>query len=432
VVGTRHFSSIPTNTLKIYDPATDSWSLGANIPILNGSSVSGVIDRKLYVLIALDGYSGYRKRLFVYDAATNSWSEKAQPANIHDSAGAVGYNGKFYVFGGYDGASWSNKVEVYNPANDTWSTLANMPTGRYGLRAEVLGGKIYAIGGYGYGGTTYTTVEIYDPNTNTWAISTSYWMLSPRTSFASGVYNNVLYVSHGSNGSNLLNSTAAYTLTPPVADAGPDLSADVGDTVTLDGSHSYMPGGGSIVNYEWKIMSDLYDYPVLYSGPNPTVDIMPHGYAKEIIRLTVTANNGGIATDDLVITNPGIEGPQGPMGPQGEQGPAGPKGDTGATGPQGPQGLKGDKGDTGDVGPQGEVGPIGPVGPQGLKGDKGDTGDTGPQGSVGPIGPVGPQGPAGMTLEEVLAMQEEIDLLQQQVSEIIAKLPQLENKKPKK
>jgi len=60
------------------------------MPLLSAGSVGGVIDRKLYVLTASDGYSGYRKRLHVYDPDTNTWTEKAQTPHYHvGGAGGV-------------------------------------------------------------------------------------------------------------------------------------------------------------------------------------------------------------------------------------------------------------------------------------------------------------------------------------------------------
>jgi N-acetylneuraminic acid mutarotase len=51
----------------------------------------------------------------------------------------------------------------------TWQTLAAMPTARQELATAVLNGNVYTIGGYNIDGQTTNTVEIYNPNTNSWA-----------------------------------------------------------------------------------------------------------------------------------------------------------------------------------------------------------------------------------------------------------------------
>jgi N-acetylneuraminic acid mutarotase len=72
-------------------------------------------------------------------------------------------NGKIYAIGGYnDSSGCLSTVEEYDPATDTWTTKTPMPTTRAGLAIGVVNNKIYAIGGHG-GGSLLSTVEEYDP-----------------------------------------------------------------------------------------------------------------------------------------------------------------------------------------------------------------------------------------------------------------------------
>jgi PKD repeat protein len=52
---------------------------------------------------------------------------------------------------------------------------------------------------------------------------------------------------------------------PPVADAGPDQSATVGQVVTFDGSGSHDPDNDPIVKYKWKFGDGTKG-----TGVNPT------------------------------------------------------------------------------------------------------------------------------------------------------------------
>ena len=64
------------------------------------------------------------------------------------------------------GSGYLTTVEEYDPATDTWATKAPMPTPRWNLGvATASNGKIYAIGGFN--GSLLATVEEYDPATNT-------------------------------------------------------------------------------------------------------------------------------------------------------------------------------------------------------------------------------------------------------------------------
>jgi hypothetical protein len=85
---------------------------------------------------------------------------------------------------------------------------------------------------------------------------------------------------------------------PPVANAGPDqtLSDDDGsgdEPVTLDGTSSTDPDG-TIVSYEWREGTAA-----LATGPTAVV---PLGTGTHSITLTVTDDQGGTATDGVIVT----------------------------------------------------------------------------------------------------------------------------------
>ena len=69
-----------------------------------------------------------------------------------------------------------------------------MPTPRQGLHAVAIDGIIYAIGGLS-NGTFVSTVEAYDPESNTWLTETS--MPGPRYYGGSAVVADVAYVVGG-------------------------------------------------------------------------------------------------------------------------------------------------------------------------------------------------------------------------------------------
>lgn len=53
-------------------------------------------------------------------------------------------------------------VEEYDPVTDTWTEKVNMPTPRISLSTSVVNGKIYAIGGWNGDQFILSTVEEYD------------------------------------------------------------------------------------------------------------------------------------------------------------------------------------------------------------------------------------------------------------------------------
>ena len=98
------------------------------------------------------------------------------------------------------------------------------------------------------------------------------------------------------NGGLRASDTALATIAdrPPVANAGPNLSASVGTAVTLNGSGSSDPDG-TITAYSWT----------LGDGASGSGMIMSHAYAAAGVysaTLTVTDNNGAQASDTALVT----------------------------------------------------------------------------------------------------------------------------------
>jgi len=109
-----------------------------------------------------------------------------------------------------------------------------------------------------------------------------------------------------------LTGCALATKAPPVADAGPDVTARVGVTVSFDGSSSVDLDGGKIVYYHWSIRAapeGLQDEVgrVLAEGQDAAVcttdlALNEDNLGQWTIELTVTDDEGQSATDEMVLT----------------------------------------------------------------------------------------------------------------------------------
>jgi N-acetylneuraminic acid mutarotase len=167
---------ITLNTTFIYDPATDTWTRGANMPTARYLATATEVDGKIYVIggrtLDASGSGGPVNVNEAYDPATDTWTTKAPIPQAIRGHAAGAYNGKVYVFGGNTG-TYQKTVRIYNPATDSWSTGAEMPKARaYGQVVFVpSNNRFYYIGGDNGGSVPskyYGNAIQYDPNLNAW------------------------------------------------------------------------------------------------------------------------------------------------------------------------------------------------------------------------------------------------------------------------
>lgn len=119
VVGGRDGALNRLDTLEIYDPAFDTWESSeapagtlASMPApLRDVLAAGVINGKLYVVGGNDG-STFLDTVRVYDPAANTWSTEAPMPTARQRLAAAGIGGKLYVVGGDGGL---NAIEVFTP-----------------------------------------------------------------------------------------------------------------------------------------------------------------------------------------------------------------------------------------------------------------------------------------------------------------------------
>jgi N-acetylneuraminic acid mutarotase len=197
--GGRGNTGIPT--VEEYDPATDTWTRKGNMPMSNSAATTSAVNGRIYVIGGRPSlYGAAYSSVIEYDATTDTWTVKANMPTARSWVSSSVVNGKVYVIGGaviaYDAPL--STIEEYNPSTDTWTRKSDMPTPRVCVSTSTVNGKIYAIGGspgYDQWYQGLTTVEEYDPATDTWAKKSD--MLSPRTYFSTCVVNGRIYAIGG-------------------------------------------------------------------------------------------------------------------------------------------------------------------------------------------------------------------------------------------
>jgi N-acetylneuraminic acid mutarotase len=174
VIGGYPPGRIPSNVVQVYDPATNSWTLGPPTPVpLHHSHALAVGGRLFLIGGEFDGAgtgrpSVYLDTVYELDAAAGAWLPRA-PMPTARSGGGVGViDGKIYVAGGRPPRG--HDFAVYDPARNQWTVLPMLPTARNHLAVDAIGGKLYVAGGRvdDVGSPMPGVLEIFDPASNAW------------------------------------------------------------------------------------------------------------------------------------------------------------------------------------------------------------------------------------------------------------------------
>jgi N-acetylneuraminic acid mutarotase len=241
------------NANEIYDPATDSWSFGADLPVGTDHAWAVGFDGRVWV------GGGTSNRVFSYHPAAKAWTEVARSSFFHGGTPAAAViGGRIFVAGGTGGGMVGNEVEVYDPAGDVWSTLAPMGCARNHTAGGVIGGKLYVAGGRP---GNQSCLEVYDPATNVWARKTS--MPTGRSGIAGAVVNDCLYVfggeGNGADPNGIFHQVEAYD---PATDSWTQLppmqTGRHGIYAAVIGNVIYLPGGATRLGFGVTGTHDAY------------------------------------------------------------------------------------------------------------------------------------------------------------------------------
>ena len=220
-----NFVSGLTGVTEVYDPATDTWNTTKTpMPTPRADLCAGVINDSIYCIGGKNywGFDPYYRELNiteVYNPANDTWTTKADmPVPVFGCSSAV-LNGKIYVIGGSRhfqlGAELSpvSSNQVYDPENDTWSTGNHLPLAEgYGAAAVTNGvtapKRIYFMGGSNGTGVYSPVPYAYDSALDVWSAGAS--IPIPRVYLGLAVVDDVLYAIGGFDGENWLNVTEQY------------------------------------------------------------------------------------------------------------------------------------------------------------------------------------------------------------------------------
>ena len=175
VIGGEHAqpNAAPTGAVEVYDPVTDMWTHAASMPTARGFFATAVVDGRIFAIggsLNMVLRDPATARVEIYDPKTNRWSQGTDMPTPRADLTASVVNGRIYAIGGtrHVGIDALGIVEEYDPGTDNWTRKADMPTPRLHLSSAVVDNRIYVFGGSPQWAVPLGAAEMYDPVTDTW------------------------------------------------------------------------------------------------------------------------------------------------------------------------------------------------------------------------------------------------------------------------
>lgn len=141
--------------VDIYDPLTDTWSVGKSLPTAVACYSSAVVDDRIYVISGISVGSTITNITQIYDPKIDDWVFGASiPIGVKNAgAGAITGNNMLkavYVVGGSSASAPLNGQivnQIYFVEGDSWGSAEPMPIDKSGLRVAVVNNTLFAVGG---------------------------------------------------------------------------------------------------------------------------------------------------------------------------------------------------------------------------------------------------------------------------------------------
>jgi len=183
--------STAVNTVTSYNPSTGGWKTLATLLVAVRGATGGIVSNGTIYIFG--GDSGITTTQ-IYHPLTNSWTTGADIPLVSWEGKCVNDETHMYVFGG----SYTHNVQIYNITTNSWWPGQDMPTGILAGAAVKVGGSAYYFGGENTTAQASNDVYRYDIAGDSWTRV----KVMPRAVCAQGAItgpDGLIYIFGGSN-----------------------------------------------------------------------------------------------------------------------------------------------------------------------------------------------------------------------------------------
>ncbi|WP_020568721.1 malectin domain-containing carbohydrate-binding protein [Neolewinella persica] len=324
-------------TLDVYDYQNKAWSQISNSAPASFNHFQAVEYQGLIWVIGAFKDNGFPNEtpadfIWSYNPATDEWVQGPEiPASRkRGSAGLVVYNDKFYVIAGNTighNGGYIPWFDEFDPATGIWTPLADAPRARDHFHAAVVGDKLYVAGGRESGpvngGSVFEPlipeVDVFDFNTGSWLSPSSAADLpTPRAAASVAVFQDELYVIGGEIGMDLqgniiddaVTATESYnpntdtwtTQAPLLTERHGTQAIVSGNGIHVAAGSNTKGGGGKMKNMEFYGTDNPSGTPLTASQLQTPASVEINANSTSIITAASAGGNTGIIITNAVIT----------------------------------------------------------------------------------------------------------------------------------
>ncbi|XP_022169376.1 kelch-like protein 2 isoform X2 [Myzus persicae] len=163
---------------EFFDMKIQKWRMITDMSTKRCFSGVGVLNNLLYVIGGCSSLISFAmKSVECYDPCLHTWTPVAEMTICRESPGVGVLLGVLYAVGGVNKSGELKSIEAYTASSGVWSsTIPDMHFTRCNPDVLALDGLLYIMGGRHNCSnnecTFGSTVEIYNPHTNTWSMET--------------------------------------------------------------------------------------------------------------------------------------------------------------------------------------------------------------------------------------------------------------------